>query len=67
MAIGAITQLWRIGFDDARKPEQSEIDEALKHIDYRKVEFNDDEKTVYLKDKDMIIDLGAIAKRIYHG
>ena len=62
MAIGAITQLWRIGFDDARKPEQSEIDEALKHIDYRKVEFNDDEKTVYLKDKDMIIDLGAIAK-----
>ena len=32
MAIGAITQLWRIGFDDARKPEQSEIDEALKNI-----------------------------------
>lgn len=62
MAIGAITQLWRIGFDDARKPEQSEIDEALKHIDYNKVEFNDDDQTVYLPDKDMIIDLGAIAK-----
>ena len=60
--IGAITQLWRIGFDDARKPAQSEIDEALKHIDFHKVTFNDQEQTVYLEDKDMIIDLGAIAK-----
>ena len=62
MAIGAITQLWRIGFDDARKPEQSEIDEALKHINYEQVEFNDEDHTVYLKEKGMIIDLGAIAK-----
>lgn len=62
MTIGAVTQLWRIGFDDARKPAQSEIDEALKHIDYKKVKFDDQEKTVYLEDKDMIIDLGAIAK-----
>ncbi|HCS93169.1 MAG: FAD:protein FMN transferase [Bavariicoccus seileri] len=62
MAIGAITQLWRIGFDDARKPEQAEIDEALKHVDYRKVQFDDQNQTVYLEDKGMIIDLGAIAK-----
>lgn len=62
LTIGAITQLWRIGFDDARKPAQDEIDEALKHIDYNKVKFNDDKQTVYLEDEDMIIDLGAIAK-----
>lgn len=62
MTIGAVTQLWRIGFDDARKPEQSEIDNALQHIDYKKVEFNDKDKTVYLQEKGMIIDLGAIAK-----
>lgn len=62
MAIGAITQLWRIGFDDARKPAQSEIDEALQHIDYHKVKFDDAKKTVFLEDKGMIIDLGAIAK-----
>lgn len=62
LTIGAITQLWRIGFDDARKPSQDEIDEALKHIDYNKIEFDDDEQTVYLEDEDMIIDLGAIAK-----
>ena len=62
MTIGAITQLWRIGFDDARKPEQSEIDNALQHIDYHKVIFDDQEQTVFLQDKGMIIDLGAIAK-----
>lgn len=62
MAIGAITQLWRIGFDDARKPSQEEIDQALKLVDYHKIEMNDKEKTVYLKEKGMIIDLGAIAK-----
>lgn len=62
MTIGAITQLWRIGFDDARKPEQAEIDEALKHIDFEKVDFDDQAQTVYLEDKDALIDLGAIAK-----
>ena len=29
LSIGPITELWHIGFDDARKPEQSEIDAAL--------------------------------------
>ncbi len=60
--IGSITQLWRIGYDDARKPEQSEIDEALKHVDYTKVEFSDEDQTVFLPEAGMMIDLGAIAK-----
>lgn len=51
MAIGAVTQLWRIGFDDARKPAQEEIDQALKLVDYHKIELNDKDKTVYLKEK----------------
>jgi thiamine biosynthesis lipoprotein len=62
MAIGSITQLWHIGFDDARKPSQTEIDQALKLVDYHKVQFNDQEKTVYLEEKGMQLDLGAIAK-----
>lgn len=62
MAIGAITQLWRIGFDDARKPEQAEIDAALKLVDYKKVKLDDQNQTVFLEEKGMIIDLGAIAK-----
>lgn len=62
LVIGAITQLWRIGFDDARKPSQAEIDEALTKLDYNKVQLNDEEKSVYLEEPGMVIDLGAIAK-----
>lgn len=62
LVIGGITQLWRIGFDDARKPSQKEIDATLKTLDYNKVQLDDDKKTVYLEEKGMIIDLGAIAK-----
>lgn len=62
LVIGGITQLWRIGFDDARKPTQAEIDAALKTLDYNKVQLNDEEETVYLEEPGMIIDLGAIAK-----
>lgn len=62
LAIGPITQLWHIGFDDARKPEQSEIDQELKKVNYKKVKLNDKEKTVYLEEKGMSLDLGAIAK-----
>lgn len=62
MAIGPITQLWHIGFDDARKPSQEEIDQALKLVDYHKVVLDDKEKTVYLEEKGMALDLGAIAK-----
>lgn len=62
MAIGPITQLWHIGFDDARKPSQQEIDQALKLVDYRKVKLNDEDKTVFLEEKGMQLDLGAIAK-----
>ncbi|MBO0471443.1 FAD:protein FMN transferase [Enterococcus sp. DIV0242_7C1] len=62
MAIGPITQLWHIGFDDARKPSQEEIDQALKLVDYHKVKLNDEDQTVYLEEKGMQLDLGAIAK-----
>ncbi|MGX6962087.1 FAD:protein FMN transferase [Vagococcus xieshaowenii] len=60
--IGPITSLWRIGFDDARKPSQAEIDEKLKLVDYHDVALNKEEQTVYLKKKGMQLDLGAIAK-----
>ncbi|MDR0920978.1 MAG: FAD:protein FMN transferase [Lactobacillales bacterium] len=62
LAIGPITQLWHIGFDDARKPTQQEIDEKLKLVDYQKVILNDEEQTVFLQEKGMELDLGAIAK-----
>lgn len=62
MTIGPITELWHIGYDDARKPEQAEIDAALELVDYTLVEFDDENQTVYLPKEGMRIDLGAIAK-----
>lgn len=62
LTVGPITELWHIGFDDARKPEQSEIDALLPLVDYHKVVLNDEEKTVFLPEKGMQLDLGAIAK-----
>lgn len=61
-AIGPITELWHIGFDDARKPEQSEIDAALPLVDYEKVVLDDANRTVFLTEEGMRLDLGAIAK-----
>lgn len=62
LTIGPITELWHIGFDDARKPEQKEIDEQLKFVDYEKVKLDKKESTVFLEEKGMQLDLGAIAK-----
>jgi FAD:protein FMN transferase len=62
ISIGPLTDLWRIGFPDARKPAQSEIDAVLPLIDYKQIELNKKEQTVFLKKKGMQLDLGAIAK-----
>lgn len=62
ITIGPLTNLWRIGYPDARKPEQSEIDAVLPLINYQEIELNPDEKTVYLPRKGMQLDLGSIAK-----
>lgn len=62
ISIGPLTNLWHIGFPDARKPEQSEIDAVLPLIDYKQVELNKQEQTVFLKNPGMQLDLGAIAK-----
>ncbi|PTQ83930.1 thiamine biosynthesis lipoprotein [Trichococcus patagoniensis] len=62
LAIGPITELWHIGFEDARKPEQSEIDAALTLVDYERVVLDDSAQTVQLADAGMLLDLGAIAK-----
>lgn len=50
------------GFEDARKPEQSEIDAALALVDYERVVLDDAARTVQLADAAMRLDLGAIAK-----
>lgn len=62
LTVGPLTKLWHIGFPDARKPNQSEIDGILPLIDYEAVTLDKQNETVYLTKKDMALDLGAIAK-----
>ena len=57
-----LVQTWRIGFSDARKPDQGEIEQALTVIDSHQICLDPDQQTVFLKRKGMKIDLGALAK-----
>lgn len=60
--IGAVTDLWQIGQPDAAVPDQEELEAALDVVDYRLVELNEEDQTVYLPKEGMMLDLGAIAK-----
>lgn len=60
--IGVVTSLWGIGQDYAAVPEDDELAEALEVVDYRLVELNEEDQTVYLQEEGMVLDLGAIAK-----
>ena len=62
ITIGPLTSLWHIGFPDARKPSQLEIDQVLPSIDFQKIILDEKEQTIFLQEKGMQIDLGAIAK-----
>ena len=50
------------GFSDAKLPTQAEIDEKLKIINPDRIILRDDEFSIFLPEKGMEIDLGAIAK-----
>lgn len=62
ITIGPLSSLWHIGFPDARKPSQEEINQVLPLIDYQSIELNEEDQSVYLQNKDMQLDLGGIAK-----
>ncbi len=62
ITVGPLTDLWHIGFSDAKKPTEAEIQAVLPLIDYKKVEMNEKNQTIYLPEKGMALDLGGIAK-----
>ena len=59
--IGPLVSLWGIGTEDEKIPTEKKIKETLQKINYKKIEFQEDNK-IFLTDEDMSIDLGAIAK-----
>ncbi|MDR1567594.1 MAG: FAD:protein FMN transferase [Streptococcaceae bacterium] len=62
ITIGALTQLWHIGFSDAKKPTSEEINQALELIDYQTLILDSKNQTAYLNKAGVQIDAGAIAK-----
>ena len=58
--IGSVVKLWNIGFENARKPEDQDIRNALFRTGYKDLQLTAD--TVFLKKGGMKLDLGAIAK-----
>ena len=58
--IGSVVKLWNIGFENAQKPDDTAIREALIHTDYQNIQLADGK--VFLKQAGMKLDLGAIAK-----
>lgn len=62
IAIGPLVQTWRIGFDDAKVPSTEEINRLLQITDPQKIILDDEKRSVYLEEAEMLIDLGALAK-----
>lgn len=62
IAIGPLVQAWRIGFEDATVPSEETIQSSLQKTDPNQVILDEQSQTVFLKQRGMFIDLGAVAK-----
>lgn len=62
ITVGPIVKLWSIGLPEAKVPAQAEIDEKIKLVGHEDLQTNEKDKSIFLKRKGMLIDLGAIAK-----
>jgi len=59
--IGPLVSLWGIGTEEEQLPSEKKIKETIERVEYKKIEFQENNK-IFLAEKDMSIDLGAIAK-----
>jgi thiamine biosynthesis lipoprotein len=62
IAIGPLVQKWRIGFTDAKVLTPSEVNTLLPLTDPQQIHLNEQEQSVFLAKKGMLIDLGSLAK-----
>jgi len=62
ITIGPLVQAWRIGFEDANIPSNKKIQSLLSKTNAKDIILDDQEQTVFLRNKGMFIDLGALAK-----
>lgn len=62
ISIGPLVKLWGIGSENAKVPKEDEILNTLDLVNYENIVLNKKDKSVFLKEKGMILDLGGIAK-----
>lgn len=62
ITIGAVTNLWQIGSENARVPSKEEIEQALPKIDYKKIQLDEENQAVKLEEEGMALELGGISK-----
>lgn len=60
--IKPIVKLWNIGKENFKIPTQSEIDNALKLVNYKDILFDDENCSIMLKKENQNVDAGGIAK-----
>nr|WP_242855754.1 FAD:protein FMN transferase [Ruminiclostridium josui] len=62
ITVGPLVKEWGVFTDDPHVPTQSRINELLKLVNYKSIEFDPEKKTFRLPIKGQMIDFGAIAK-----
>ena len=62
ISLGPLVQAWRIGFADARIPNNAEVAHALSLTDPQLIELDPLSCTVFLAKEGMKLDLGCLAK-----
>ncbi len=60
--IGPLVVLWQMRLKEGAAPSDREIDGVLRLVNYRNVVVDRKASTIYLKKKDMVLDLGGCAK-----
>lgn len=61
-AIGALSSLWDFSGGSDEVPDTADISRCLEHIDPGNIVLAGDKNAIYIKDPDVYIDLGGIAK-----
>ncbi len=62
ISVGPLTSLWNIGNKNAKVPSKAEIEKVLPLVNYKNIILDKKNRTIFLKNKGMKLDLGGIAK-----
>ena len=62
VTVGPLMDLWGFGKERYQVPSATQLESALALVGYKRILINETEKTVFLREKGMEIDLGGVAK-----